>query len=234
MKRLLKFAFTVSVLFGCAGTSSASTCAISYVIIADQDATSCGSTLTSNDYLGRTPDDWSVNLDDAGSLGEEFNWLAYMKVEVTEGEIIDGVETAGVPIATLSSWSYEENGQLDGSKIGLQFTAYTGVCDTVHDPECVPDYYSSGEFILNVGDEGKLLIVMKGGASNYHWYYFEDLTPGLQSGGLWNTDQAFGGKNLGHMTAYTTSFTAIPVPPAIWLFGSGLIGLIGIARKKTV
>jgi hypothetical protein len=28
--------------------------------------------------------------------------------------------------------------------------------------------------------------------------------------------------------------SAVPVPAAVWLFGSGLIGLIGIARKKTV
>jgi hypothetical protein len=27
---------------------------------------------------------------------------------------------------------------------------------------------------------------------------------------------------------------AIPVPPAFWLFGSGLLGLIGIARRKKV
>ena len=27
--------------------------------------------------------------------------------------------------------------------------------------------------------------------------------------------------------------SAIPVPPAIWLFGSGLVGLIGAARRKT-
>ena len=26
--------------------------------------------------------------------------------------------------------------------------------------------------------------------------------------------------------------TVVPVPPAVWLFGSGLIGLVGIARKK--
>lgn len=27
-------------------------------------------------------------------------------------------------------------------------------------------------------------------------------------------------------------FTVIPIPPAIWLFGTGLIGLIGLARRK--
>jgi hypothetical protein len=26
--------------------------------------------------------------------------------------------------------------------------------------------------------------------------------------------------------------TAVPVPAAVWLFGSGLVGLIGVARKK--
>jgi len=25
---------------------------------------------------------------------------------------------------------------------------------------------------------------------------------------------------------------AIPLPPAVWLFGSGLLGLVGIARRK--
>jgi hypothetical protein len=26
---------------------------------------------------------------------------------------------------------------------------------------------------------------------------------------------------------------AVPVPPAVWLFGSGLIGLVGIARRRS-
>lgn len=36
---------------------------------------------------------------------------------------------------------------------------------------------------------------------------------------------------------YTLSMTAapapVPVPPAVWLFGSGLLGLVGIARRKS-
>lgn len=28
-------------------------------------------------------------------------------------------------------------------------------------------------------------------------------------------------------------FSAVPIPAAVWLFGSGLIGLIGVARRKT-
>lgn len=33
-------------------------------------------------------------------------------------------------------------------------------------------------------------------------------------------------------TGFLTSVTVVPIPPAVWLFGSGLIGLIGIARRK--
>jgi len=31
---------------------------------------------------------------------------------------------------------------------------------------------------------------------------------------------------------YSMSVSAVPVPAAVWLFGSGLIGLVGIARRK--
>ena len=31
---------------------------------------------------------------------------------------------------------------------------------------------------------------------------------------------------------HVTSISSVPVPAAVWLFGSGLIGLIGIARRK--
>lgn len=31
---------------------------------------------------------------------------------------------------------------------------------------------------------------------------------------------------------FSMQFTAVPVPAAVWLFGSGLLGLVGIARRK--
>lgn len=33
-------------------------------------------------------------------------------------------------------------------------------------------------------------------------------------------------------SSYSMTVTAVPVPAAIWLFGSGLLGLIGVARRK--
>lgn len=41
---------------------------------------------------------------------------------------------------------------------------------------------------------------------------------------------------LGYFTPYlaTLTITTVPVPAAAWLFGSGLLGLIGVARHKKV
>ena len=33
-------------------------------------------------------------------------------------------------------------------------------------------------------------------------------------------------------TTYNMDITAVPVPAAVWLFGSGLIGLMGVVRRK--
>ncbi|MCL7422975.1 MAG: hypothetical protein M8364_18955 [Methylobacter sp.] len=47
-------------------------------------------------------------------------------------------------------------------------------------------------------------------------------------------------KDLSHMSLYGSNINiggdeppAVPVPAAVWLFGSGLLGLIGAARKKS-
>jgi hypothetical protein len=46
-----------------------------------------------------------------------------------------------------------------------------------------------------------------------------------------------GSTNFGNV-AYTLELTgtitpsAVPVPAAVWLFGSGLLGLVGVARRK--
>ena len=37
---------------------------------------------------------------------------------------------------------------------------------------------------------------------------------------------------VGFSHAVNGTLTAVPVPAAVWLFGSGLIGLVGLARRK--
>jgi len=40
------------------------------------------------------------------------------------------------------------------------------------------------------------------------------------------------GQGIDQLNPATSIVAPIPIPPVIWLFGSGLIGLIGIARRK--
>lgn len=40
------------------------------------------------------------------------------------------------------------------------------------------------------------------------------------------------GLNCAASTSHLTGYGVVPVPAAVWLFGSGLLGLIGIARRK--
>lgn len=47
--------------------------------------------------------------------------------------------------------------------------------------------------------------------------------------GDWTTPS---NKSLSHITFYDTGTTVVPVPAAVWLFGSGLLGLAGVARRK--
>ena len=48
-----------------------------------------------------------------------------------------------------------------------------------------------------------------------------------------NLNNNFGGfAELRYSELWDISITAVPVPAAVWLFGSGLAGLIGVARRK--
>jgi hypothetical protein len=58
--------------------------------------------------------------------------------------------------------------------------------------------------------------------------------------GLLNQDQAFTEFTLVKTTLNDgigldeMYFSSVPIPPALYLFGSGLIGLVGMARRKTI
>jgi hypothetical protein len=53
----------------------------------------------------------------------------------------------------------------------------------------------------------------------------------MESWGAWNDCCTIGPGRVGG--GYIAERTVIPLPPAVWLFGSGLLGLVGVARKKS-
>jgi hypothetical protein len=38
----------------------------------------------------------------------------------------------------------------------------------------------------------------------------------------------------GFTTLDNFTYSVVPIPPSVWLFGSGLLGLVGLAKKKTI
>ncbi|MGJ0490311.1 hypothetical protein [Methylobacter sp.] len=75
------------------------------------------------------------------------------------------------------------------------------------------------------------LVLNDGRASNDVFWSAWLLEPGSTFGhwemNIIGTDDF---RNLSHMTLYGSP---VPVPAAVWLFGSGLLGLIGAARRKS-
>ena len=41
-----------------------------------------------------------------------------------------------------------------------------------------------------------------------------------------------GGSNNNDIVLNVLRVAAVPIPPSVWLFGSGLLGLVGIARRR--
>ena len=49
---------------------------------------------------------------------------------------------------------------------------------------------------------------------------------------VYTTITAASGDFPGFHPAFNGSLTKVPVPAAVWLFGSGLVGLVGVARRR--
>jgi len=55
---------------------------------------------------------------------------------------------------------------------------------------------------------------------------------GSISGNAFDTTAVTWSFSAQNASSYSLGVTAVPVPAAVWLFGSGLLGLVGVARRK--
>jgi len=56
---------------------------------------------------------------------------------------------------------------------------------------------------------------------------------GTTTGPTWIDSSTADSENFFHMYALSQEITVVPIPAALWLFGSGLLVLFGVARRKT-
>jgi len=90
--------------------------------------------------------------------------------------------------------------------------------------------------IINSGDPDLALFT---NITTFFWLETEyNPTPTLAYGFSFGPTNAgihtIGGKgsNLSALAVYDGDISAMPVPAAVWLFGSGLLGLVGMTRRK--
>ena len=100
-------------------------------------------------------------------------------------------------------------------------------------------YYNlSGSFgsILASGDPDLALFPTLLNGDNIDRYWSNEIDPiyawsfSFVSDG--NQSMELQGQNYDSWAVHTGNIGAVPVPAAVWLFGSGLIGLLGLARRK--
>jgi hypothetical protein len=132
------------------------------------------------------------------------DWVLTLSAPYLRGGTSDQIEFAS---ATVSS--------ITGSALSASATALTF------------DFSSSGNSYL----------YLQGNSSNY--YGLETATGNLAVGTAAESigrDSRFPNPTYTEFVSRSGSVdiaqAVVPVPPAVWLFGSGLLGLIGIARKK--
>jgi len=75
---------------------------------------------------------------------------------------------------------------------------------------------------LSIKFDGAVVVYDLNGATSGSW----------DSQYFCNTHQICTNNDGGFAFSHSAAYTVVPVPAAVWLFGSGLIGLIGIARRK--
>ena len=128
----------------------------------------------------------------------------------------------------IDTWNVfeKEEGLYDSNGLPLLGNAHDGNTSSIGlSVSEIDDGFNSGTFSLNASSP--LLITLTDGAqNNYVWYLFDGKSGALS--GTFDASTAFDGQDVSTLSAYAV----VPVPAAVWLFGSGLIGLVGLARRK--
>ncbi len=93
---------------------------------------------------------------------------------------------------------------------------------------------TAGDFTFDQTDDDLATLVLDAGA--FDEFNFLANIGALGSfdsmGGFFDGDDDNSGTMGGTWTAFSMTPAVVPVPAAAWLFGSGLLGLVGFARRK--
>jgi len=147
--------------------------------------------------------------------------------------------------ASENSWGLEvgdlftASGQFDDSIFTLDTDDSTKIFDFTSSTNNMTISFGSTVYtdIMDVLDGANMFLTASGAFDGIS-YLSDSVAPGFESTGfvggqydVTGTDSAGFVDGTWDSASYT-QVAAVPVPAAIWLFGSGLLGLVGIGRRK--
>jgi hypothetical protein len=87
-------------------------------------------------------------------------------------------------------------------------------------------FSASGDYWLSVQGHADLLDF----DTQWIWAFGNPITG--EGDVAWQDEQSIVWQSSSITDAFAFTLSNVPIPPAIWLFGSGILGLIGMARRK--
>lgn len=164
--------------------------------------------------------------------------VPFMQPFVTTSNSITQFQVTISPLDTFAIFDISDfGGDLDAADKVIMDTNGNGSDEILVDPSNVQS--SSGTTLTSIDDSNQSITLSDG---RFFFAWSADGTTGwnpwietlTNSGTSYTFDFAVTQSTLfvGDITTGGPPAGLVPVPAALWLFGSGLLGLVGIARKK--
>lgn len=186
----------------------------------------------------------SVNaalIDNGSFTTDTLAGLDWLDLSITQSTSYNSAETKNI------GWRYATNSEIEGL-FSVAFDGYTDTDTIKHNSasNVFGAYADQTEDVLAFAGLFGITATTSTITSTFGFYRDEDnilRQMGVQQRTSYtqvfsdeNTNNWSGYENLGvagnGIYLVRESLSAVPVPAAVWLFGSGLIGLAGIARRK--
>ncbi len=175
------------------------------------------------------------------SLFDEFE--ASTSVSVAQWSVLGSANGANPELFSDTMFVDGSDGGLDWHNIiGLTASTLYDIAVYGYVNESLPNNVGSRAAIVHAGGTSTSAefgyvgaIAELPGTAGEEYVTFSGLTPFDFGGGIFGftiTTAAMTNNRLNAITGLEIRTSPVPVPPALYLFGSGLLGLIGISRRK--
>ena len=183
----------------------------------------------------------SVNaafIDNGSYTTDDVSGLDWLDLSITDGQSYNGA------LISNPSWRYATKTEIENMFSilfdGFYITGYAGESDSSYG--AYADQYEdviNFQRLFGITYQDSSMNKSYGVYSNDQGFFrrlgtytLNDITVVYGPEDTIGFDRTFYDRGINEYGVYMVRNSVVPVPAAVWLFGSGLIGLIGVARRK--